>query len=328
MLGWIHRFRVIPFASVVVALSLLFWAELPDQDPDPAFDPAVERPAYVSGGPRVLFDEAHWNIHKADGRYRPFVELIRQDGYQVEPSTAGFAPENLRGAQIVVSANALGVRGSLQALANQAGLEGKLNLQPDAFTVSERTALRDWVATGGSLLLIADHAPAGAAADQLSREFGVEMTNWYAEDGKHHDPDTDNWGFLVFQLEDGTLSDHAITRGDGPERRVSKVISFTGQALRVKNPAAAAFLKLSSTAIEYPKRESDDKDFRPAAGFAQGVALEHGKGRVVILGEAAMLTSQVTSTGMGTFRFGMSRRGYGNRQLALNIMHWLSRKLE
>jgi hypothetical protein len=212
MLGWVHRFRIIPLASVVVALSLLFYAELPDQDPDPAFDPSVSSPAYASGGPRVLFDEAHWNIHKADGRYRPFVELLRHDGYQVETNSAGFTPESLSGAGIVVISNALGLRGSLQALANQAGLEGKLNLQPDAFTAGERTALRDWVAAGGSLLLIADHAPAGAAADPLGREFGIEMTNWYAEDGQHHDPDSDNWGFLVFQQSDGTLTDHARCR--------------------------------------------------------------------------------------------------------------------
>ncbi len=106
------------------------------------------------------------------------------------------------------------------------------------------------------------------------------------------------------------------------------MLTFTGQALRVRNPAAMPFLQLSASAIEYPRRESGDDEFRPAAGFAQGVALEFSKGRVVILGEAAMLTSQVTRTTAGAFKFGMSRPGYDNRQLALNIMHWLSRKLD
>ncbi len=328
MLDWILRFRIIPSATVVVALSLLLWGSLPDQDPDPAFDPSVQAPAYPSGGPRVLLDEAHWNVHKAEGRYRPFVELMRRDGYQVEANHDEFSRERLHGAGVVVIANALGARGTLQSLANHLGLEGRLNLQPDAFAAGERAALRDWVAEGGALLLIADHAPAGAAADQLAREFSVEMTNWYAEDGAHHDPETDNWGFLVFQRGDGMLAGHAITQGAHPGERIEKVITFTGQALRVKNAAAAPFLQLAPTAIEYPRRESDDNEFRPAAGFAQGVALEWGKGRVVILGEAAMLTSQVASTRQATFRFGMSRPGYDNRQLALNIMHWLSRKLE
>ncbi len=197
-MSWIHRFRVIPAASVLLVMALLGTALLPDQDPDPSFDPAVESPAYLSGGPRVLFDEAHWNVHKSDGRYRPFVDLVRRDGYHVEPNRAKFSLEMLRGANVVVVSNALGACGTLQSLANHFGLEGKLNLQPDAFAAEERSALREWVASGGALLLIADHAPAGAAADQLAREFGIEMTNWYAEDGTHHDPDTENWGLPGF----------------------------------------------------------------------------------------------------------------------------------
>ena len=45
------------------------------------------------------------------------------------------------------------------------------------------------------------------------------------------------------------------------------------------------------------------------------------RGSVVVLGEAAMLTAQIAPQG---FRVGMNLPGYGNRQLALNIMHWLS----
>ena len=36
--------------------------------------------------PRVLFDEAHNNFHTAGGRYKPFAELIANDGYQVIPN--------------------------------------------------------------------------------------------------------------------------------------------------------------------------------------------------------------------------------------------------
>ena len=53
--------------------------------------------------------------------------------------------------------------------------------------------------------------------------------------------------------------------------------------------------------------------------------MEFGRGRVVVLGEAAMLTARL-------HRFdgrpiGMNTPGYDNRQLALNIMHWLTRLL-
>ncbi len=60
----------------------------------------------------------------------------------------------------------------------------------------------------------------------------------------------------------------------------------------------------------------------PAAGRAQGLALAHGKGRVVVLGEAAQLSAQVA--GLEPIRFGMNVPGLDNRQMALNIMHWLS----
>ena len=59
-----------------------------------------------------------------------------------------------------------------------------------------------------------------------------------------------------------------------------------------------------------------------AAGRAQGIAFDVGKGRVVVLGEAAMLSAQMTGTGGS--KFGMNRPGIDNRQLALNIVHWLS----
>ena len=59
----------------------------------------------------------------------------------------------------------------------------------------------------------------------------------------------------------------------------------------------------------------------PAGGRAQGLALEFGTGRVVVLGEAGMLTAQRD----GDERFGMNVSGNDDRQLALNVMHWLSR---
>jgi len=61
-------------------------------------------------------------------------------------------------------------------------------------------------------------------------------------------------------------------------------------------------------------------------GRAQGVAFELWRGRVVVLGEAAMLTAQVT--GRGSRKFGMNWPNNDDRQLALNIVRWLSRALD
>src|SRR5688500_12270710 len=62
-----------------------------EQLSDPGFDPAVANPAYRLGsGPRVLFDEAHFNFHTAGGRYKALADLLTRDGYRVSPSHERF----------------------------------------------------------------------------------------------------------------------------------------------------------------------------------------------------------------------------------------------
>lgn len=310
----------------LVALVMLIWLSLPEQDSDPSFDARVEHPAHTTSHPRVYFDEGHWNVHKANGRYKPFADLIRNDGYLVESKSRSLTREGLAGYQVLVIANALGFKGAMNQLATLAHLDRKIHFRGDAFTADECIAVREWVRAGGSLLLISDHAPTGEAAGRLSREFGVTMRNGWAEEPKSHDPETGNWGFLVFSRENGQLLDHPVTRGRDNTERLNKVMTFTGQALDY-SPGATPFLKLSPEAREYPYARSADNEFRPAADAAQGVALEFGNGRVVVLGEAAALTSQIARAPGLTFYFGMRHAGTDNRQLALNIMHWLSRAL-
>ena len=63
---------------------------------DPNFDAKVEHPAYKKSGPKVLFDEAHNNFHTASGRYKPFADLITNDGYQITPNKQKFSAETLK----------------------------------------------------------------------------------------------------------------------------------------------------------------------------------------------------------------------------------------
>ena len=53
----------------------------------------------------------------------------------------------------------------------------------------------------------------------------------------------------------------------------------------------------------------------------EGAALELGKGRVVALAEAAMITAQED----GGRRIGMNAPGNDNRRFLLNILSWLGR---
>jgi hypothetical protein len=57
--------------------------------------------------------------------------------------------------------------------------------------------------------------------------------------------------------------------------------------------------------------------------------MSFGKGRAVVLGEAAMLSAQVVRfPDGGEVKVGMNARGYDDRQFALNVARWLSRALD
>jgi len=310
-----------------LAAAGVVWWLWPMEEADPRFDARVQAPAYkrLEPRPRVLIDEAHLNRHTARGRYGPFASLLRRDGYQIAINRQRFNARLLESAAALVVADALGVRGSLQEVANRAGLEGAVHLSSNAFDDDETLAVREWVRSGGALLLVAGHAPCGEAARSLAGRFGVEMTNGYLEDAAHHDLQSGNAAFLIFSRKNGLLQEHPITQGEGETERVQAVLSFTGQALKGP-PGSVPFLKLSDQAIEYPRRHPRPDEGRSAKGMAQGLAFEFGNGRVVVLGEASMLTSQVIRVAGKELRIGMSRSGIDNQQLALNIMHWLVKK--
>ena len=79
-------------------------------------------------------------------------------------------------------------------------------------------------------------------------------------------------------------------------------------------------MKLADTATD--RMQSDPPKDNSAAGRAQALAFKFGKGRVVVLGEGSMLSAQLT--GSDNQPLGMNLPGIDNKQLALNIMHWLS----
>ena len=52
------------------------------QTADRDFQATVVDPAYKDLHPKVLFDEAHFNVHTTRGSYKTFVDLVTSDGYQ------------------------------------------------------------------------------------------------------------------------------------------------------------------------------------------------------------------------------------------------------
>jgi hypothetical protein len=276
------------------------------QLPDLEFNTSVENPAYKREGPRVMFDEAHHNFHTSDGRYKPFVDLVSNDGYRVIRNRQSFSKTTLASYKVLVIANALG--------AEELDDDGA---DKSAFTDEEIQAVQDWVKGGGALFLIADHAPFGGAAAALANRFGVDMSKGYT-----FDPQNSVVGAptqLLFSRENKLLANHPITEGRGEKERLNTVRSFTGQSL--KGPeGSAAILALSDTATDRANFASQESV--SAAGRAQAVALKFGKGRVLVQGEAAMLSAQVSGPDKRTM--GMNVPGNDDRQYVLNVMHWLS----
>jgi len=273
---------------------------------DTEYNPSVANPAYSKGGPRVMFDEAHHNFPTSDGRYKPFVDLLLNDGYRIVRNRQPFSKTTLSSYKVLVIANALGAEDI-----DDNGADAS------AFTEEECAAVEEWVKSGGALLLIADHAPFGGAAQSLSSRFGVEMSKSFTFDTANSAPG--NPSALIFSRDNKLLASHPITEGRDQNERLNIVESFTGQSL--KGPAdSVAILRLSDTAKDTPNRDADESV--SAAGRAQAIALRFGKGRVVVQGEAAMLSAQVS--GQEKSKMGMNVPGNDNKQYALNLMHWLS----
>jgi len=307
-------------AIIILLAFLTFTQSLAQQQADVSFSLNVADPRYATGqGPVILLDEAHYNFHTTQGRFRPFVEFLRKDGYQVKGNPAAFTPAVLREVRILVIANAL----------NAVNQESWVLPTPSAFTDEEISTLKTWVNNGGSLFLIADHMPFPGSAEKLAAAFGFTFYNSFA---MRKGANTSVAGALripdIFTPGHGLL-DGPITRGSKPGEQITSVRTFTGQAFSIPANAQSIIvlddqfeLLLPKTAWEFSKETT----VKPADGLTQGAWMESGNGRLVVFGEAAMFSAQVQRD---TVRMGMNAPdAKQNPQFLLNIIHWLDGKKE
>ena len=295
---------------LTVCLLLAVAANLNGQQvSDTSYNPAIRNPAYASGkGPVVYIDEGHNNFHTKDGRYLPFARLLERDGYTVEGYKGTFEAGRLQQCRILVISNAL----------NELNTEKWYLPTPSAFTPQEIKIVSEWVKSGGSLFLIADHMPMGGAAADLASAFGFAFSNGFAAD-------TARPGAIAFTRASGGLCDNIITNGRDASERVDTVVTFTGQAFTIPDDASSILrfddkyvMLLPDTAWVFDKNTT----MINIEGWSQAAFKEYGKGRVVVAGEAAMFTAQLA--GPQKYRAGMnSPEAKENYQLLLNIIHWL-----
>jgi uncharacterized protein (DUF2249 family) len=173
---WLRLILILSVSSLgglfVVAVAALRLGQ--QQVADPSFEAKVTHPAYKDRHPKVLFDEAHNNFQTTQGGYKPFVELITNDGYAVTPNQQKFQQKVLEGYEMLIIADALGTARPILPPTDKAAYRAAAS--KPAFTQEECAAVRSWVNAGGSLLVASDHAPVGAAMENLSGQFGVEMS--------------------------------------------------------------------------------------------------------------------------------------------------------
>ncbi|MBX3479088.1 MAG: hypothetical protein KF842_01720 [Caulobacter sp.] len=294
---------------LIAALCLALPAAA-QQAADPDADLTVARPAYRAGtGPRLMIDGGHHNFHTLDGRFAPFAAVVRNDGFVVEAGDGPLTAEALAGVKVLVISNAL----------NGANVQEWRLPTPSAFTPEEIAVVKAWVEQGGGLLLIADHMPFAGAAQDLAAAFGFRFSNGFAQRNTPGRPD-------IFTREAGSLKADVVTEGRDPGEAISQVRTFTGSAFEA--PARARPILVFPAG--YRSREpdvawefSDQTPEHDIEGQLQGAVLTVGKGRVAVFGEAAMFTAQLAGpkrTPMG-FNAPDAPR---NRQLMLNIVHWLA----
>jgi peroxiredoxin len=306
---------------------------------DPNFDVNVAKPAFATRHPKILFDEAHLNEGLSEVKYLPFTALLKNDGFSITVNKHKFAPDVLAGYEVLI-------------VVDPRGSKGKDMYDTPAFTDAECDAVRDWVKAGGALLFIGKANTPGGGGGEMASRFGVGMSNGRVADEGSRDSTIASI-HISFTLDNKLLSEtHPIMRGRSQEERVSRVITYSGQSMTFA-AGTEVLLRLANTATERPSvtgaqfKEALAKipagaimnvtvpgnESISAAGRAQAVALSSGKGRVVVVGDDTMFLAQVI--GGQTARIygheiliGMNVPGYGNRQLALNVMRWLAGALD
>lgn len=285
-----------PWLFILVG-GLASAAAAQQQVADPDFDTRVADPQLARQRPKLLFDEAHSNVHRTGTTYRAFAELAANDGARVSVNRVPFSEASLRPYRLLVIAGPLG-----------GPLEDEARARSPAFTRAEIAAVRSWVARGGGLLLLTDHEPVASASAGLVEAFGIAPSRVVVYDREHS---LENYypTNVLATADNGLLRPHPISCG------VGRALVFGGQSLSFRD--AAVVIGIGGSA------RAPDSEARPS-GNGQLGAFRYGRGRVVVTGDMGMLSAQRIVDGGQSSPWGMNVPGIDNRRLVLNIVRWLS----
>ena len=185
---------------------------------DTLFDTSVARPMWAAGaGPRLVLDRAHFNFHIAR---RALPGVRRSRASRRLPRERG--QRSARVARRVRPARDRESRGGERARPGDS---------TSSTTRSRRTNARPcaWVEGGGALLLVADHAPFGAATASLARAGrGPAAQRLRRRSAARGEGRRDDGALPPGRGLDTT---HAIVRGRDASERVRHVKTFTGESI-------------------------------------------------------------------------------------------------
>ncbi|MCC7466223.1 MAG: hypothetical protein IT261_08145 [Saprospiraceae bacterium] len=290
--------------AVLFSLCCMFGSiAVAQQVSDTAFTYLNPMPKKAAGtGSVVMVDAAHANFHTLEGRYAPFGKVLAGDGYQLVSNNLKLEKNTLKNCRILVISNPL----------DTSNLGGRWQLpNPSAFSVAEMDAVHQWVKEGGRLLLIADHMPFAGAAQDLAMRFGFRFLNCFAMDNR-------NRALERFYKSNKTLIDSELTSG------IDTVVTFTGSAFRLPKKATP-ILALQHYSLLSPRiawQFEEDTPIQSSEGYYQGAYMPYGKGKIVVMGEAAMFTAQLSGPNRAPVGINVPAARQNGR-LLLNIIHWL-----
>lgn len=288
--------------------------------PGPDYLGTIPSPTWPARGPAVLVDNAHWNAGTADGRLRGFAGLLAADGYRVLPGANATRAETLADARIGVVANPLGVIGVARRAADRLGIGHWAMFDDDALLLQEIETTVQWIENGGSMLVAADPQPYARGVRGLTTALGIGVREGLTVDVGHSEGREPSW--LVFSRENDLIGVHPIVDGFPGAPPVNRVVAFGGHAL-VPPAGATVLLRLSPSAAEVDRAGAPPTSGQPVGGLALAVALERGRGRVVVLGDTDLLT---VVEGRPAAPVGVAWPGTNNERFVRHILRWLSRR--
>ena len=324
-------------ARLAILFNVLLVSSCSDspQQADTTFEPYERTATYTSkGSPVVLVDEAHHNFLTINNRFKPFAQVLLSDGITVESNKKSFSLQALKNVDILVIANALDKkRSDWQPPFNQ------------ALTNDEVSAVVEWVRNGGSLFLVADHAPFPKIIESLATALGFTFTNGHVkatlfskatgtlishevtyENAKPNPKHLNNVELPVFMQESQNGTFTSVLNSQLHAKEVIQVKTFGGAAF-LPPQEATSLLTLGPRTVsiepEVPFEITSSTRRRGIEGWSQGALLVLGKGRVAVFSEGMMFSSQIdTRTGD---KHGMRSVGAEqNERFLLNIIHWLA----